>query len=340
VTEPFVESILRDELADRRGDVAAVDERLLPQVDRLARFVLDGGKRLRPRFLWCGWLAGGGELDGPRAQAARRAGAAIELIQAGALVHDDIIDNSSTRRGKPSLHVDLGVDAAILLGDLVLSWADDLFADASAVLGAGAAVRDAWRKVRTEVLAGQLLDLAVSRSSQQDPVVQARDARRVNRFKTAAYTVERPLQLGAALADADPRVIGALRGYGAHLGLAFQLRDDLLGVFGDAVVTGKPAGGDLIEGKRTVLLATARTRLRAHPEQLARLDADVGRDSGPAVTAALAQIIAGSGAVEAVEDEIEALVTSGLAALDGASLPEPVLAELRELASAATSRAF
>ena len=162
----------------------------------------------------------------------------------------------------------------------------------------------------------------------------------MNRFKTAAYTVERPLQLGATLAGADPRVIGALRGYGAHLGLAFQLRDDLLGVFGDAVVTGKPAGGDLVEGKRTVLLATARSRLRSRPDLLSTLDAGIGRDGGAELTASLAAIIGGSGAVEAVEEEIDALVASGLSALDDAALPAPVVAELRELAAAAVRRSF
>lgn len=344
--------VITDELDRRRAEVLAIDDRLAGAVDLLVEFVSDGGKRLRPEFLWCGWLAGGGRGADPEAVAVLRVGAAVELLQACALVHDDVIDRSERRRGRPSTHravakqhVDAGLDGdpdhygvsvAVLLGDLALAWADDVFLAAAADLGAIRAAAPVWRAMRTEVLAGQLLDLAVAGSTDRDPAAQERDALRVNRYKTAAYTVERPLHLGAALAGAPAATVDALRRYGADIGVAFQLRDDLLGVFGDPAVTGKPAGDDLAEGKRTVLLATARAALAGDPARLAEVDAGVGRPNVDPVR--LGEIIAGSGAVDAVETRIEALVRSGLAALDAAGLPDGVRARLVELAGAATAR--
>ncbi|WP_111765258.1 polyprenyl synthetase family protein [Nakamurella deserti] len=319
----ILDAVLRGELRRRRADVAAVDERLLPLIDRLLRFASTGGKRLRPQFLWWGWRAAGGDPDGPRAQAAWASAASLELIQASALVHDDIIDNSDTRRGEPSVHVSVGVNPAILLGDLALAWADDLFTDGAVALGSPAAAFAAWRGMRTEVIAGQLLDLAADGS--------AADARQVNRYKTAAYTVERPLHLGAALAGGSAELVTALRGYGVHLGQAFQLRDDLLGVFGDSAVTGKPAGDDLVEGKRTLLLATARDRLAG--ADLAELDAGLG---DPARVQRLVALVAASGAPEVIEDEIGRELAAGLASI--AEVPEPARTALTELAGMATAR--
>jgi geranylgeranyl diphosphate synthase type I len=347
--------VIARELDRCRADVVAVDGRLAGSVDLLVEFVSDGGKRLRPEFLWCGWLAGGGAGSGPDAVAVLRVGAAVELLQACALVHDDVIDRSERRRGRPATHravakqhVDAGLagdpehyglSVAVLLGDLALAWADDVFLAGAAELAAVPASAPVWRAMRTEVLAGQLLDLAVAASTESDPAVQERDALRVNRYKTAAYTVERPLHLGAALAGASESTVAALRRYGADIGIAFQLRDDLLGVFGDPAVTGKPAGDDLAEGKRTVLLATARAALAAEPAGLAELNDGVGRPGADADR--LADVIAGSGAVDAVEARITSLVRSGLAALDGAGaeLPDPVRARLVELAGVATARA-
>lgn len=318
-----VDAVLQQELTRRRADVAAVDARLLPLVDRLIRFAGTGGKRLRPQFLWWGWRAAGGDPEGVRADAAWAAGASLELIQASALVHDDIIDSSDTRRGEPSVHVAVGVSPAILLGDLALAWADDLFTEGAVALGAPVEAFAAWRGMRTEVIAGQLLDLAADGS--------AADARQVNRFKTAAYTVERPLHLGAALAGGSAALVAGLRTYGVHLGQAFQLRDDLLGVFGDAAVTGKPAGDDLVEGKQTLLLAVARDRLSAADRGV--LDAGLG---DPAQVAPLTALIAGSGAPDVIEAEISAELDRALAAL--AVVPEPARTALTELAGIATSR--
>jgi geranylgeranyl diphosphate synthase type I len=318
-----LDGVLRTELSRRRADVAAVDERLLPLIDRLLRFASTGGKRLRPQFLWWGWRAAGGDPDGPRAQAAWASAASLELIQASALVHDDIIDNSDTRRGEPSVHVAVGVNPAILLGDLALAWADDLFTDGAVALGSPAAAFAAWRGMRTEVIAGQLLDLAADGS--------AADARQVNRYKTAAYTIERPLHLGAALAGGSAELVTALRAYGVHLGQAFQLRDDLLGVFGDSAVTGKPAGDDLVEGKRTLLLATARDRLDA--ADLAELDAGLGN---PARVSRLVALVAASGAPEVIEDEISRELAAALDSI--AEVPDPARTALTELAGMATAR--
>ncbi len=311
-------------LLRHRDEVAAIDARLLVLVDRLIRFAGTGGKRLRPQFLWWGWRAAGGAADGAAADSAWAAAASLELIQASALAHDDIIDNSDTRRGEPSLHVAVGVSPAILLGDLALAWADDLFTEAAVALGAPAEAFAAWRGMRTEVIAGQLLDLAADGS--------AGDARQVNRFKTAAYTVERPLHLGAALAGGSAELIAALRTYGVHLGQAFQLRDDLLGVFGDAAVTGKPAGDDLVEGKQTLLLAVARDRLSA--AERSELDAGLGEASR---VGRLTELVASSGAVQVIEDEISAEVAVALEAL--VDVPEPAAGALRELAGIATNRA-
>ncbi len=349
--------VIADELARRRTEVLAVDPRLAPDVDLLVEFVAGGGKRLRPEFLWCGWLAGGGQSNGPRVDPVLHVAAAVELLQACALVHDDIIDRSERRRGRPSTHRAVakrhadaglagdpehhGMSAALLLGDLALAWADDLFLAGALASGALDRAAPVWRAVRTEVLAGQLLDLVVTASTVADPDIQERDALRVSRYKTAAYTVERPLQLGAALAGAGPATVEALRGYGVDMGVAFQLRDDLLGVFGDPGVTGKPAGDDLAEGKRTLLLALARAGLAGRPE-LAELDAGVGRPD--ADTARLAALIAGTGAVGAVEERITGLVRSGMAALqslgpDGRTVvPVAVRERLQELATAATAR--
>ncbi len=368
-----LQAVLAAELDERRREVLAVDPRLGGLVDHLVRFVLDGGKRIRPEFLFCGWRAAAhdravmqgddqdseGSGQDPMPAAVITVAAALELIQACALLHDDVIDRSDTRRGAPSTHravakshadaglagdaEHFGVSAAVLLGDLALAWADDLFAAGAAALGAADRALPVWRAMRTEVLSGQLLDLQAAAGIGVDPAAQAADALRVNRFKTAAYTVERPLHLGAALAAAGADTVTALRAYGADVGVAFQLRDDLLGVFGDPAVTGKPAGDDLLEGKRTLLLATARSLLGARPELLAELDDGIGAAGADA--ARLAALIDASGARAEMERRISDLVASGIGALDAVDAAgAPVVggaARLRlvELAGAATARA-
>jgi geranylgeranyl diphosphate synthase type I len=343
-----VEAALAAELTARRAELLAVDPRLAAAADLLVDFVADG-KRLRPEFLWWGWRAGGGRADPADCAPVVRIAAALELIQACALVHDDLIDRSETRRGRPSVHVAVakshadagdagdadqhGLAVAVLLGDLALAWADDLFTAAAHQLRALDRVQQPWRAMRTEVLGGQLLDVSLGTGVTGSGALA--DAMTVNRFKTAAYTVERPLHLGAALAGAPPAVIDRLRRYGVAIGTAFQLRDDLLGVFGDPAVTGKPAGGDLTEGKRTVLVARARTRLADNAAGLADLDAGLGSADAGAVAAATAAIDA-SGAPSDLENDVAALVADGLQALSG--LPDEATVALRDLAVRATTR--
>jgi len=349
--------VLADELASRRKEVAAIDARLTQDVDRLISYVGAGGKRLRPQFLCWGWIAAQSAAQ-PDAQLQQppmgvmKAAAALELIQACALLHDDIIDRSDTRRGRPSVHrsvekfhasnrwagdpAHFGISSALLLGDLALAWADDLFTDGITELGQPVGAIAPWRAMRTEVLAGQMLDLRITADSVAHPETAAADAMVVNRFKTAAYTVERPLHLGAALASASDGIVTALRAYGVAIGLGFQLRDDLLGVFGDPAVTGKPAGGDLIEGKKTVLLAMARSDLAGTPPLLAELDAGLGVPLSAQQLTHLTSIIAGTDAPAAVESQITALLEEAKVALTAIS--SPARENLHRLALAATAR--
>jgi geranylgeranyl diphosphate synthase type I len=267
-----VEAVLAAHLAARLREAREVDPVFaLDVAARVAEFVQRGGKRLRTAFAWCGWRASGGNGG---AEELLRVGAALELIQACALIHDDVMDGSSIRRGAPSLHVDFArlhraacmngsadeysTAAAVLAGDLALVWADDLLTEAALESLHGARVQREWRAMRQEMVAGQYRDMhsQASGSSGLDEAVT------IATLKSALYTVERPLALGASLVGADPGTLDVLRSAGRCAGLAFQLRDDLLGAFGDPAVTGKPADDDLRERKLTYLLAVA-TRLAA-----------------------------------------------------------------------------
>ncbi len=265
-----VERILGHYVQERVYEATEVDERFAADVaGRLAEFVLRGGKRLRAGFLWWGRRAAGGTAEGPQAEAALRLGAALELIQGCALIHDDVMDESPVRRGAPSVHADFarlhrtsgmrgpsgvfGAAGALLAGDLALSWADDLMAATALTSVQGTRLHQEWRAMRTELVAGQYLDLHAQATGSSD----LEQAVRIACLKSALYTVERPLALGAALAGADDRTTDALRSAGRCAGIAFQLRDDLIGAFGDPARTGKPSGDDLREGKATYLRAVA-----------------------------------------------------------------------------------
>lgn len=338
---------LRQHIGSRREVVAGVD----PRVDRLAGlladFVLDGGKRLRPRFALAGWAAG--RTDGSDApDGVVTACAALELIQACALIHDDIVDASDTRRGRPTVHrsgeaVHLeqgwvgdpgryGVSQAILLGDLALTWADEMFVRSGVEPDALRRALEPWYAMKTEVLSGQMLDILAEASRATDEETPTR----VNRFKTAAYTVERPLHIGAALAGAPPETITALREFGVAVGQAFQLRDDVLGVFGDPEETGKPSGDDLREGKRTLLLARGVAQARSADSGF--LLSCLGTDLDEASLDRARRVLMDSGAVASVEAEIDALMTRGLAALDSGQVSDHGRDRLRSLAEAATRR--
>ena len=346
-----VEAELRRFLDERQPDVDKIGPPVTSSARYLRDFVLGGGKRFRPRYGWAGFVGAGGLHGEEDPRAVLRAVSALEFIQACALVHDDIIDASDTRRGSPTVHraveadhrsrgwsgdaAGFGRDVAILVGDLALAWADDMWRDSGVSDAALRRAQEAWRGMRTEVIGGQLLDITLEATGDESIDL----ANKVNRYKTAAYTIERPLHLGAAIAGADEHTIEAFRGYGRDIGIAFQLRDDLLGVFGDSSLTGKPAGDDLREGKRTVLLSLALTALdESDPVSARELRAGVGAVShGPALRR-LADIIRASGAVEGVEKRIDELTVSGLRHLDEAGLDGSVADNLRELAIKSTAR--
>lgn len=339
-------------LASRRSDIAAIGQPVVDAVSYLESFVLDGGKRIRPLYAWAGFVGAGGLDKAEEAPAAMlRAASSLEFIQACALIHDDIVDASDSRRGNPTVHRSLeklhrdhnwrgdsaryGESAAILAGDMALVWAEDMFTDSGLSAAALQRARPPWRGMRTEVIGGQLLDINLEATNSESIEL----AENVNRFKTAAYTIERPLHLGAAIAGATNKLIAAFRGYGRDIGIAFQLRDDELGVFGDPKVTGKPAGDDLREGKRTVLLALAlRHADAADPTAAATLRRLVGQTDDPDDIARMAQIIADSGAREQLEERITRLTASGLQHLQAANVAPEVTEMLERLAHKSTAR--
>lgn len=346
-----VSACLEEFFGNKRQVMMDIDPVVSQAVTFLEYMVLGGGKRMRPMFAWAGYWGAQGHAD-EDPNAVLRAVSALEFIQACALIHDDIIDASDTRRGSPTVHrrvealhesngwrgdaADFGTGVAILIGDLALSWAEEMLQTSGLSHAALARVIAPWSAMKTEVIAGQILDITVESAGNEDPAI----AEKVNRFKTAVYTIERPLHIGAALADAPAPLIDAYRAFGHDIGIAFQLRDDLLGVFGDPAVTGKPAGDDLREGKRTVLFAEALKAADAtSPADAQRLREVIGSTSDPVELAELADIIKKMGAEEVVEKRIAELTTSGLAHLDDADMPEKIRGSLHELAVRATKRA-
>jgi geranylgeranyl diphosphate synthase type I len=333
---------------DGRAHSFAQLGRDLEPVSAAARdFVLDGGKRLRPTFTYWGWRTVRDESADDRGLIA--AAASLELLHACALVHDDVMDASATRRGKPAAHTAFatlhrahgwsgdpaafGTAAAILLGDLLLSWADAMFASAAIEPDAVGQARHVYDQMRQLVMAGQYLDVLVQARGD----FSADEALRVIEFKTSKYTVEGPLHLGAAIAGAPPEVFAALSGYGLALGEAFQLRDDVLGVFGDPSVTGKPAGDDLREGKHTLLTALAMNG--ADPEQNARLRRDLGvRTLDDERVAALREVILATGALDSVEARITARAAQARVALESGAVSSQARAALEALVAVATDR--
>ena len=280
--------------------------------------------------------------------------AALEIFQSAALVHDDLIDNSDTRRGKPAAHRALqrrhsekswagdaeafGRSSAILLGDLLISWSDDLLEQSLSPHPHAADVRTAYARMRRDVTVGQFLDIAEESAWRVSPDDEhAARALRVVSLKSARYSIEQPLALGAALAGADAGQQDALRAFGHPIGMAFQLRDDILGVFGDESVTGKPAGDDLREGKRTVLIALTREGLDGSARRV--LDDLIGDpELNREQVAALQATISASGALERVEEMIGAYAAEADRALAGARLDNASVGDLRDLARAATVR--
>lgn len=328
-----VECRLRSVLDEERARWTTVDADLSEPIDVLARFVLDGGKRLRPAFCHWAYRGAGGDPDD---RTIVDAGAAFELLHAFALVHDDVMDGSLTRRNGHTVHVTyaqrhaeqswngesrrFGEGIAILLGDLAEVLADRL------MTGVPPEAFAVWNELKIELNIGQYLDVIGAARGNVDLAT----ARRIVRYKSGKYTIERPLHLGAALAGHLDRLAAPLSAFGAPLGDAFQLRDDVLGVFGESDRTGKPVGDDLREGKPTALLAIALERCddgqRAVLERVGAIDID-GDD-----VAAISQVLIDTGALAEVESTIDTLVSESIDALSVVDLDDDARSALRELA--------
>jgi len=324
-----VEQRLREFLQPEEARWSAFDADLAEPVKEIGRLVLVGGKRLRPAFCHWGYVAAGGDPADPMVA---NAGAAFELMHAFALFHDDVMDDAASRRGEPTTHTvfadhhreaqwagearRFGEGVAILVGDLAFVYADHLMADASP---------QAWRiwnELRIELNIGQVLDIVGSVRNER----RRHKAELICRYKSGKYTIERPLHLGAVLASPERAdvLLPALSAYGLPLGDAFQMRDDVMGAFGDAVVTGKPVGGDLREGKPTPLLARA---VEAATSAQAEVLALVGtQDLSDSDVARVQQVIIDTGALADLESTITRLTDEAVAAIGRA----PIAAEARD----------
>jgi geranylgeranyl diphosphate synthase type I len=314
--------------------------------------LMRGGKRLRAAFLYWGYRAGGG----PDHEAIIRAATAMEFFQAAALLHDDVMDDSDTRRGMPAAHRRLadehaaagwrgsgdrfGLAGAILAGNLCLTWTDELFATSGLTVAELTRARPLFDRMRSQLMGGQFLDVLESVRGWDELSTDQRiaSARRVIRYKSAKYTIEHPLLIGAAAADVSAPDRDALSRYGLDLGEAFQLRDDMLGVFGDPAQTGKPAGDDLREGKLTVLVAL--TLEHAGPSGIALFDKLLGlQDLDEPGVDDLRATITASGAVERVERMILDLTSSARVVLHSTtSLTDEGVAALDALIDVSTAR--
>ena len=329
-----VETRLREVIDAESARWTALDPALAAPFDSLSGLVFQGGKRLRPAFCRWGWVAAGG--CGPD-DAVVNAGAAIELLHAFALFHDDVMDGSATRRGVRTTHLDFadrhqvndwrgearrfGEGVAILVGDLAFVYADQLLHDAPP------AAWRLWNELRVELNIGQYLDILGTANGDR----RAASAQRISRYKSGKYTVERPLHLGAAIAAPDrPELLEELSAYGLPLGDAFQLRDDVLGVFALEDQIGKPVGDDLREGKPTPLLAyaceVASAAQRCVLDRVGRPDLTVDE------VASIQQVLVDTGAVAEIESRIETLAAQAVLALDVTDIEDEARKELTELA--------
>jgi geranylgeranyl diphosphate synthase, type I len=350
-----VQQAVDQQIAAASVDLAEVGPDLSPLIDSVAS-LLSGGKGLRAGFLYWGHRAGGSDDS----DALVRLAASMEFFQGAALLHDDVMDRSDTRRGRPSAHRAVaslhtkrgwagdggrfGEGVAILAGNLCLTWCDQLYATCGLPPADLARGRDLFDRMRTQLMGGQFLDLLESARGWDGLSLEERiaSARTVIRFKSAKYTIEQPLLIGALVGGVPRPAHAQLSAYGLALGEAFQLRDDLLGVFGDPEATGKPAGDDLREGKLTVLIALALAG--ASPSGRETMSALLGRDDlDDDGVQALRAVIRGSGAVDRVEDLISDRAAEARSALaraeHAARLDGTALDVLDTLISVSTARA-
>ncbi|MDQ3915541.1 MAG: polyprenyl synthetase family protein [Actinomycetota bacterium] len=311
---------------ERRAE-ALPEARLL--IDEMWRLTAAGGKRLRPAFCYWGFRAASGS-HGPEIV---RAAASLELLHTFAIVHDDIMDAADERRGEEAVHARHGVGVGILVGDLALVLADDAFMGAGFAPATTARAFEAYSRMRQEVIAGQYLDLAYAARAD----ISVPEARRVAVLKSGRYSIEEPLAIGAALAGAGDGFLARLAAFGGPLGEAFQLRDDLLGTFGDRSSVGKPVDSDILEGKRNVLYAFAAASLDGPDGDFVR-----SRWGGEALTedevARLRDLVESSGARAATERLLDEQVGEARARLADLALGAEARAALEELVFLATAR--
>ncbi|MBJ7338838.1 MAG: polyprenyl synthetase family protein [Mycolicibacterium sp.] len=331
----FVANECLDELAFANVDVAG---------EVLSSFV-DGGKYVRSTFMYLGWLCGA-----PEDEAALRASASLELLHAFALMQDDVMDESVLRRGRPSAHVALGrwhrerrltgsaerfgESSAVLLADLCLVWAAKMLRESGVGADALARVWPRYDDMRVELAIGQVADLV--NDAHAFPTFD--EVLDVLRRKSGNYTVRRPLEIGGAMAGCSPEVIEALGDYGAALGEAFQLRDDILGVSGSPDVTGKSVGTDLMSQKATSVVVAAHHLADAGlRRQLAELMTATALS--PADAERWQSLIVASGAVEWIEQLIDERLTSAVDCLADVDIPQLTRASLEDMAVYCTERA-
>ena len=336
-----VQARLREVLAAEEARWSAFDEDLAEPVKEIGRLVLVGGKRLRPAFCHWGFVGAGGDAEDPLVV---NAGAAFELMHAFALFHDDVMDDAASRRGEPTTHTvfaahhreggwhgedrRFGEGVAILVGDLAFVYADQLLAEAPP------AAWRIWNELRIELNVGQVLDIVGSVRNDR----RREKAEKICRYKSGKYTIERPLHLGAVMAAPHraEELLPALSAYGLPLGDAFQMRDDVMGAFGDAAVTGKPVGGDLREGKPTPLMARAVEA--ANPAQLEVLSLVGTQQLSDSDVARVQQAIVDTGALADLEATITRLTDEAVAAIAVAPITEAARDELVALATYVSQR--
>ena len=354
-----VQSQLDHFCSARRSEFEAISTDLVPVVD-FTQSLLGGGKRFRALFCYWAWRAAIAQSSLTDEQLAESEiglvgiASALEMFHAAALVHDDLLDQSDTRRGAPAVHKRFeamheaqkwagsaerfGTAGSVLVGDLMLGWSSEIFGNAllhSVNKEIEAACRDEFSLMRVEVMAGQYLDVLEENAAPIRSIEEAVGrAEKVILYKTAKYSIEAPLRIGASFAGASEELLHSMTNFGIPLGTAFQLRDDVLGVFGDPEVTGKPAGDDLREGKRTVLVALTKLALN---ESSAAKSAEfekllTSKTTAEHDIAKMQNMISESGALEKTERMIEELADRSLDSLTQADLADDGRAALTELA--------
>ncbi|MEY4417658.1 MAG: hypothetical protein RIQ88_96 [Actinomycetota bacterium] len=345
-----------DSFCDKQAsDFAGISDDLLTVVD-FTRSLLQGGKRFRALFCYYAFVASLKKREPSIEELGGIIGiaASLEMFHAAALVHDDLLDQSDLRRGSPAIHKRFeqlhqqknwagsaerfGVAGSVLVGDLMLGWSSEIFGHAllsSSSKEVEAACRDEFSLMRVEVMAGQYLDVLEENAAQTRSISEAVGrAEKVILYKTAKYSIEAPLRIGAAFAGAEQSELNIFTSFGIPLGMAFQLRDDVLGVYGDSVVTGKPTGDDLREGKRTVLVALTKEELeKKSPSMITTFEELLtSRNLDAEQITFLQKLIQDSGALAKTERMISELGDRALEALSSAELESDAKQVLHKLA--------